>query len=120
MATPFRSRALEVEVIGDVTVASFRDKKILAEQNIQVIGDHLLHLVDESSTKKLVLNFDNVEYMSSAMLGMLMTLHKKVQAAKGRLVLCSIDQQIREVFAITNLEKVLVIRADEQDALQAF
>jgi anti-sigma B factor antagonist len=120
MSSPFRSRSLEVETIGDVTIASFRDKKILAEQNIQVIGDHLLHLLDESTGKKLLLNFSNVEYMSSAMLGMLVTVSKKVQAAKGKLVLCSIDPQIREVFAITNLEKVFVIRADEQEALQAF
>jgi anti-sigma B factor antagonist len=109
-----------VETIGDVTVASFRDRKLLAAQNIQVVGDDLLHLVDESSAKKLLLNFSNVEYMSSAMLGMLVTLHKKVQTAKGRLVLCNIDPQIREAFAITNLDKLFVIRADEQQALQAF
>jgi anti-sigma B factor antagonist len=113
-------RRVEVESIGDVTIASFIDRKILVEENIRTVGEQLLSLVNESDTKKLLLNFRNVEYMSSAVLGMLVSLNKQVKAAGGKLVLCSIDPQIREVFAITNLEKLFVIRGDEQEALQAF
>ena len=117
---PPRRRRLEVEDIGDVTVVSFTDKKILDEQNIQVIGEQLFSLIDEQGRKKLLLNFGNVEYMSSAALGKLITLNKKVQAAGGRLVLCNIDPQIREVFEITKLDKLFMIRNDEQDGLQVF
>jgi anti-sigma B factor antagonist len=111
---------VKVESIGDVTVASVIDRKILSEQNIQILGEQLLDLVNESDSKKLLLNFHNVEYMSSAVLGMLVTLNKKVKAVRGKLILCSIDPKIREVFAITNLDKVFVIRDDEQESLQAF
>jgi anti-sigma B factor antagonist len=117
---PPRRRRLEVEDIGDVTVASFTDRKILDEQNIQVIGEQLFGLVDESGRKRLLLNFSNVEYMSSAALGKLITLNKKVQAAGGKLVLCNIDPQIREVFEITKLDKLFVICGDEQEGLQKF
>src|ERR1700739_3732220 len=117
---PPNRRRLEVEDIGDVTVVSFTDKKILDEQNIQVIGEQLFGLVDDSGRNKLLLNFSNVEYMSSAALGKLITLNKKVQAAGGKLVLCSIDPQIREVFEITKLDKLFVICGDEQEGLQKF
>ncbi len=120
MSSQPRRRRLEAEEIGDVTVVSFMDRKILDEQNIQIIGEQLFSLVDESGRKKLLLNFGNVEYMSSAALGKLITLNKKVQAAGGRLVLCNIDPQIREVFEITKLDKLFVIRGDEQEALQEF
>jgi anti-sigma B factor antagonist len=43
-----------------------------------------------------------------------------VQSAGGRLVLCNIDPQIREVFEITRLDKLFVIKNDEQEALQVF
>ncbi len=115
-----RRRRLEVEDIGDVTVVSFTDKKILDEQNIQIIGEQLFSLVDELGRKKLLLNFVNVEYMSSAALGKLITLNKKVQAVAGKLVLCNIDPQIREVFEITKLDKLFIIRGDEQEGLQMF
>src|SRR5438067_942059 len=115
-----RRRRLEVEDIGDVTVVSFTDRKILDEQNIQVIGEQLFSLVDELGRKKLLLNFGNVEYLSSAALGKFITLNKKVNAAGGRLILCNIDPQIYEVFEITKLNKLFNIQKEEQAALQAF
>ena len=115
-----RRRRLEVEDIGDITVVNFVDKKILDEQNIQVIGEQLFSLVDELGRKKILLNFRNVEYLSSAALGKFITLNKKVNGSGGKLILCNIDAQIYEVFEITKLNKLFNIQKDEQTALQAF
>jgi anti-sigma B factor antagonist len=120
MSSQPRRRRLEVEQIGDVTVVNFIDRKILDEQNIQVIGDQLFSLVDQDGLRKLLLNFGNVEYLSSAALGKLITLNKKLQGVGGRLVLCNIDPQIYEVFEITRLDKFFNIQKEEQAALQAF
>jgi anti-sigma B factor antagonist len=120
MSSQPRRRRLEVEQIGDVTVVNFVDRKILDEQNIQIIGDQLFSLVDNDGLRKLLLNFGNVEYLSSAALGKLITLNKKLQTAGGRLVLCNIDPQIFEVFEITRLDKFFNIQKEEQAALQAF
>ncbi len=120
MSSPSRPRRLEVEDIGDVAVVNFTDKKILDEQNIQLIGEQLFSLVDEAGRKKILLNFGNVEYLSSAALGKLITLNKKVGAAGGKLILCNIDPQIYEVFEITKLNKLFKIFKEEQAALQAF
>jgi anti-sigma B factor antagonist len=111
---------LEVQEMGDVTVVSFTEKKILDEQNIQAIGEQLYTLVEDAGKRRLLLNFSKVEYLSSAALGKLITLNKKVQAAKGRLALCNIDPQIYEVFEITGLKRVFNIFDDEQEALQSF
>ncbi len=113
-------RRLEVEDVGDVTVVNFKDRKILDEQNIQIIGEQLFSLVDESGRRKILLNFGNVEYLSSAALGKLITLNKKLQGVGGRLILCNIDPQIYEVFEITKLNKLFNIHKEEQAALQAF
>ena len=45
MSAQPRRRRLEVEDIGDVTVVNFTDRKILDEQNIQIIGEQLFSLV---------------------------------------------------------------------------
>jgi len=120
MSAQPRRRRLEVEPIGDVLVVNFIDRKILDEQNIQIIGEQLFGLVDQEGAKKLLLNFGNVEYLSSAALGKLITLNKKLQSAGGRLILCNIDPQIYEVFEITKLDKFFNIQKEEQAALQAF
>jgi anti-sigma B factor antagonist len=115
-----RRRRLEVEDIGDIAVVNFVDKKILDEQNIQMIGDDLFRLVDELGRRKVLLNFGNVEFMSSAALGKLITLHRKLQAVQGKLVLCKIAKDILDVFKITKLDKILSITPDEQSGLQSF
>jgi anti-sigma B factor antagonist len=120
MAQPPRRRRLEVEDIGDVTVVNFVDRRILDEQNIQIIGEQLFSLVDEVGRRKILLNFGNVEFLSSAALGKLIALHKKLQAVGGRLILCNIDPEIYEVFEITRLDKFFNIQKEEQAALQAF
>jgi len=118
MSSQPRRQRLEVEDIGDVTVVNFTDKKILDEQNIQLIGEQLFRLVDELGRRKLLLNFGNVEYLSSAALGKFITLNKKVNASGGRLILCNIDPQIYEVFEITKLNKLFHIVKDEQTGMQ--
>jgi anti-sigma B factor antagonist len=120
MSTQPKRRRLEVEDCGEITVVNFIDKKILDEQNIQKIGEDLFSLVDELNRKKILLNFGNVEYLSSAALGKFITLNKKVQTAGGKLVMCNINDDIFEVFEITKLNKLFNIQKDEQTALQAF
>src|SRR5262249_911747 len=120
MSSPPRRRRLEVEDIGDVTVVNFTDRKILDEQNIQIIGEQLFSLVDEAGRRESLLNFGKVKNLSSAALAKLITLNKKLQQVGGRLILCNIDPQIREVFEITKLNKLFTIHEEEQAALQAF
>ena len=110
-------RRIDIDQIGDVTVARFTDKKILDENNIQVIGNQMFGLVDEDGRKKIVLDFANVEYLSSAALGKLITMNNKVKTAKGKLRLCNIRPEILEVFTITKLNKVLEIKTDQEQAL---
>jgi anti-sigma B factor antagonist len=120
MTSQPRRKRLEIEEIGDITVVNFVDKKILDEQNIQIIGDQLFSLVDEQAKKKILLNFSNVEFLSSAALGKLITMNRKVQGSGGKLVMCNIAKEILEVFEITRLDKLFKIYKDEQAALQAF
>ncbi|MGE3314763.1 MAG: STAS domain-containing protein [Planctomycetaceae bacterium] len=114
------TRRIDIDEIGDVTIATFIDKKILDETNIQVIGNQLFGLVDQDARQKIILDFTNVEYLSSAALGKLITMDKKVKGARGKLRLCSIRPEIYEVFAITKLNKLFNIYEDQEKALEGF
>lgn len=114
------NRRLDIDEVGDVTIAKFIDKKILDEGNIQIIGNQLFGLVEEDGRQKIVLDFANVEYLSSAALGKLITLDKKVKSAKGKLRLCSVRPDIYEVFAITKLNKLFDMYENQEKALEGF
>jgi anti-sigma B factor antagonist len=114
------TKRIDIEDVGDITIAKFIDKKILDENNIQVIGNQLFGLIDEEGRTKIILDFSNVEYLSSAALGKLITMEKKVKAAKGKLRLCCIRPEIYEVFAITKLNRLFKIFEDQERALDGF
>lgn len=113
-------RRLEVTEVGDVTVIRFRDRKIVEDINIQELGSEMFQLVDVENRDKLLLNFSSVDFLSSAALGKLITLDKKMKAHGGVLKLSNIRPEIFEVFTITKLNRLFDIKDDEADALAAF
>ena len=113
-------RRLDVNEVGDVTVVRFRDRRIIDDINIQELGQELFRLIEQDNRGKLLLNFSSVEFLSSAALGKLITLDKKVKAHSGLMKLSNIRPEIFEVFAITKLNRLFDILDDEADALAAF
>jgi len=113
-------RRLEVNEVGDVTVVRFRDQKIIEDINIQELGQEMFRLIEVENREKLLLNFSSVDFLSSAALGKLITLDKKVKGRGGVLKLSNIRPEIYEVFAITKLNRLFDIKDDEADALAAF
>ena len=76
--------------------------------------------MDDVPGIKLLLSFANVEHMSSAALGMLITLNKKVAEASGVLKLSDIAPQIYEVFRITRLNQLFDISDTAENAVASF
>ena len=113
-------KRLKVSEVGDVTVVHFADQKILDEATIQELGDELFSLVEKEGYQKVLLNFEGVEFLSSAALGKLITLEKKAKTAGAALKLSNIRPEIYEVFAITKLNKLFDIKENEADALASF
>ena len=113
-------RHLVINQVGDATVVHLRDARITDDANIQELGQELFHMVEVEKHRKLVLNFAGVDFLSSAALGKLITLEKRVKAHSGQMKLCSIRPQIHEVFVITKLDRLFDIRKDEADALATF
>jgi len=104
----------------DIRIVEFTNNKILDEGNITEIGATLGSLIDESAQPKLLLDFANVDHLSSAALGMLININNKIKQKNGQLRLANIKPQIFEVFVITKLNKLFRILPTRADALTSF
>lgn len=110
---------LKVRKVDGIVQVEFVDRNILDEGNIQSIGDEIAALIEAEPTPRLVLSFTNVEHLSSAALGTLITINNKVRAKSGQLRLSNIDPQIYEVFTITRLNKLFQIVPTVADAVRS-
>ena len=104
--------------IGDVGVVNFLTSQVLDELNVQQLGQELNDLVDKQYMVKLVVNFGKIKFLSSAVLGKLIALNKKIAAQKGRMAFCGINDDIMQVFKITKLDKLIPVFTDEDDAVR--
>src|SRR5262245_35873562 len=103
MSISQRNGPLEVDHLGPVTVVNFTRRKLLEEGLIQAVGEQLSRLADEAGRGQVLLNFGNVDALSSMALSKFISLHKKVQSAGGRLIVCNLNPTIDEIFATTQL-----------------
>lgn len=113
-------RHISVSDYGNVTVVRFVDRKIIDASSIVELGEELFSLVEKDHHDKLLLNFADVEFLSSAALNKLILLDKKVKEIQGALKLCKLRPEINEVFMITRLNQLFDIRDSETEGLQAF
>lgn len=119
MPTSSESR-LKVMRDNGIIQVQFRDRNILDEANIQQIGEEIKALVEAEPNPRLVINFQDVDHLSSAALGTLITINRRVGALKGQLRLANIDPQIYQVFMITRLNKVFDIHETVEKAVALF
>ena len=108
---------LRVQKQDDVAIVSFVTSRILDQSNVQQLGEEFDALVDQFHLGKIVLNFENVSYMSSAVMGKLVALLKKVKGSGGRLKLCNIEASIYEIFEIMRFDKMFEIAQSVDEAV---
>ncbi|MBN2018912.1 MAG: STAS domain-containing protein [Sedimentisphaerales bacterium] len=108
---------VSVEYSEQATIMLFTDEKILEERDILELQESLMGVIEQADKINLVLDFSNVKFLSSAVLGLLIRVSKKVYERGGQLRLCNISPRIYEIFKITRLTKIFDIFPDRASAL---
>ncbi len=76
----------------------------------------VLGQIDEGQ-RRLLLDFGDLAYISSAGLRIVLLAAKKMKTAGGRLALCSLNPQIAEVFEISGFNRIIDIHPSRDAAL---
>ncbi len=111
---------LTVSPIKDIVVVEFTNNKILDESVLEEIRTTLSRLVDAAAIPKMLLDFNHVDHMTSAALGLLININKAIKDKNGQLRLANIKPQIFEVFVTTKLNKVFRVLDTRTQAMESF
>jgi len=74
----------------------------------------------QDGEERLLINFENLDYISSAGLRVLITTVKLLKSRQGKLVLSSMSSSIFEVLKISGFTAIFNICDTEEQALAAF
>jgi anti-anti-sigma factor len=94
---------LKTVITDGVTVASFKGEATLDSVTTQRIGREFYAIVESGDTDKVVLDFANLQFLSSQALGVLLTLRRKAEKAGVKVAIACIRPELVRVFEITNL-----------------
>ena len=110
-----------VQPIEKFTVVEFKTPSLMDPLILEEIGKELYRLVDEEDKRRLILDFEKVQYLSSQAIGIVLTLNKKLAGLKNsKFVLCGVGPKLMELIKITRLDRVLTIKPSQREALRVF
>jgi anti-sigma B factor antagonist len=90
-----------VQQATDFAIMDLLPKTNLETVDFALVGDALIR---SGGAPRIIVNFSLLQFISAAALGHLLKLQQKVQAANGTLVLCGLNQVVRQVFQAAKLE----------------
>jgi len=107
---------------GRQTAVVFQTPSLMNQADVERLRGDLVRMVDEEKRTRLILDFAQVQFLSSQVVGLLLSLLKKVTALKSadggaELVLCGLRPQVLDLLKITRLDRLLTIKPTRKEAI---
>lgn len=112
--------ALMIQRREDVSIVEFLDMNVTNGVTIERIRDELMEHIELVGHPRIIISFAGVTHMSSALIGVVMAMHKKIAAAKGGLRLACVSPMVMEVLRMTRLDKVLKLYETTEKAMEKY
>lgn len=107
------------ELIEGVTVVSFTVEALLDWESVNQLERDLMTLLVEEKPKALVVDFSGVRHVTSGVLGVLATVWKHLADMGRRGCVCGLQPELKEVFGVTQLQRLIPIKPDLNAAVDA-
>ena len=95
------------------------DGRIVLGEESQALRQKLKSLIAEGN-KKIILNMDNIKYIDSAGLGILVAAHVNAKLQGASLILSNLGTKFQEILQITKLVTVFQVFNTEAAAVASF
>lgn len=105
---------------GVITIGKIQAGSVLDAVNVTQFGKEVVDFVSVHPEVNLLLDFQSVEYLSSAVLTELLRINQACKDVGGGLRLCGLNKDIAKVFEITNLDRMFVIYGPVDDAVMRY
>jgi len=87
--------------------------------NYPVLEKKLMEMIDTGQVR-LLISLSQMDYVSSSGLRILLMALKRITVAKGKFALCSLQENIKEIFEISGFTNIFEIYDNEEEGLKGF
>ena len=116
----FSPKYLKLQPASDDAIIVRVAVELLTEDvNLEQFGHELFALVEQFGCRRLVVDLNEVRVVTSAGLGKMITLHRKMHRHQGSVVFCDVQPAVEDVLRTSRLITYLSVAANQQAALAA-
>lgn len=108
---------IETRRVDDVLVIDMSGR--LDGRSSGEAGDRIVHIV-QGAHRQILLNLQNVDYVSSAGLRIILLGSKLLQGNQGELKVCCVEGEVKRVLEISGFDSLIRMYNTEAEALSAF
>ena len=84
--------------------------------NIKPFKDKLIDIIEKYSVKNIVFNFNELEFMDSTGIGMIIGRYNQIKKKGGKIILCSLNKQISRIVMLSGLSRICLLKDSEEEA----
>lgn len=75
-------------------------------------------VIEENGIRHIVLNLEQLSFMDSSGLGVILGRYKQIKQVQGEMVVCAISPAVQRLFDMSGLFKIIRLEPTEEFALQ--
>jgi anti-anti-sigma factor len=110
---------IRIRRVDGVVHVTFNDSYVLGDERIERIGEILYALIVEEAQPRLLIDFSGVKFISSMMLGTLVTVNSRITAKQGQLRLANLAPRIRVMLLVTQFDSLFSIQTTSETEADA-
>ena len=92
--------------------------EMLDPVEIDHLNESMLGALEGKADGAWVMDLQQVSYMGSAMLGLIVNFRQQIKQSQGRLILCGLSDRLMGIIRATSLERLFTIVKSRQDAIR--
>ena len=87
-------------------------------QEFDKINETLLGSIRGKTTGQWIMDLTGVQYLGSAMLGLIINIRQQIKSGGGKLVLCGLSAELRDIFYTCSLERLFTVVPTRPEAIK--
>jgi len=108
---------MEISETKNGLVVTLSLKGRLDARTSKLLEETLLGLINEANERLFVIDFQGLEYISSAGLRVLLVAAKGLKSKNGKIVLAALNDHLQKVFDITGFQGIFPIYKNVEEAM---
>jgi len=115
----FTPKYLSLKMADGNVIVGVEVELLTEDVNLEQFGHELFALVEQFGCRRIIVNLSEVRMVTSAGLGKLITLHRKMHRHQGSVIFCHLQAAVEDVLCTSRLITYLQVAADVKAALAA-